>query len=255
MALLARRAFFAGWAVLGLREWAGRQCRLLGSRLTGGGGGGGGGLSFSGGPVSLSVSPRRACAGAGGHRRRVRSSAARRQPPRRRRAAILCWARFGTRAVRACPDSCRCGGWGTLLYNYTPFSETGLFGPRRETLILFRHRLMAALARGYWLRPPCLRCEEGRRLIYSSAGRRPAQCLAALGAVFAFGGVGAIIGGLAGATSRRREGIFLYGGGCSHSAWRCLPCIMGHAFAAFPVIGGGNRIPALGRAIWWQSGR
>lgn len=35
---------------------------------------------------------------------------------------------------------------GTLLYNYTPFGETGLFEARRETLLLFGIGVIAALA-------------------------------------------------------------------------------------------------------------
>ena len=89
---------------------------------------------------------------------------------------------------------------GTLLYNYTPFGETGLFEERRETLILFGVGVLAALAAAMvWLRPPLAAApEEGRRLLDSIgwAAVLP-QMLAALGAVFAFAGVGEIIGSIA----------------------------------------------------------
>ena len=38
---------------------------------------------------------------------------------------------------------------GTLLYNYTPLGETGLFEPRRETLLLFGIGVLAALVAVY----------------------------------------------------------------------------------------------------------
>ncbi|OYU73491.1 MAG: hypothetical protein CFE32_20765, partial [Alphaproteobacteria bacterium PA3] len=90
---------------------------------------------------------------------------------------------------------------GTLLYNYTPFGEIGLFEARRETLILFGIGVLAALGGAMvWLRPPLLAsAEEGRRLLDSIgwAAILP-QMLAALGTVFTLAGVGEIIGGIAG---------------------------------------------------------
>lgn len=95
---------------------------------------------------------------------------------------------------------------GTLLYNYTPLGETGLFEARRETLILFGIGVIAALVGAMvWLRPPLMApAEEGRRLIDSIgwAAILP-QMLAALGAVFALAGVGEIIGGSRAASSLR----------------------------------------------------
>ena len=53
---------------------------------------------------------------------------------------------------------------GTLLYNYTPLGETGLFEARRETLILFGIGVVVALVAAVaWLRPPMLAPAEDLR--------------------------------------------------------------------------------------------
>ena len=135
---------------------------------------------------------------------------------------------------------------GTLLYNYTPFGETGLFEARRETLILFGIGVVAALAAAMlWLRPPLLApAEEGRRLLDSIgwAAILP-QMLAALGAVFALAGVGEIIGGLAGwiipdGSIFLTVVVFALG-------MALFTVIMGNAFAAFPVMAAAIGIPLL----------
>lgn len=135
---------------------------------------------------------------------------------------------------------------GTLLYNYTPFGETGLFEARRETLILFGVGVVAALAAGMvWLRPPLLApAEEGRRLLDSIgwAAILP-QMLAALGAVFALAGVGEIIGGLVGdiipgGSVFLTVVVFVVG-------MALFTVIMGNAFAAFPVMAAAIGIPLL----------
>lgn len=135
---------------------------------------------------------------------------------------------------------------GTLLYNYTPLSETGLFEARRETLILFGIGVVIALvAAMVWLRPPVLApAEEGRRLIDSIgwAAILP-QMLAALGAVFALAGVGDIIGGLAG--SAIPEGSVLLTVVVFALGMALFTMIMGNAFAAFPVMAAAIGIPLL----------
>lgn len=135
---------------------------------------------------------------------------------------------------------------GTLLYNYTPLSETGLFEVRRETLILFGIGVVIALvAAMVWLRPPVLApAEEGRRLIDSIgwAAILP-QMLAALGAVFALAGVGDIIGGLAG--SAIPEGSVLLTVVVFALGMALFTMIMGNAFAAFPVMAAAIGIPLL----------
>lgn len=135
---------------------------------------------------------------------------------------------------------------GTLLYNYTPLSETGLFEPRRETLILFGVGVLIALVVAMvWLKPPLLApAEEGRRLLDSIgwAAILP-QMLAALGAVFALAGVGEIIGGVA-ADLIPDGSIFLtvivFALGMA-----LFTMIMGNAFAAFPVMAAAIGIPLL----------
>ena len=135
---------------------------------------------------------------------------------------------------------------GTLLYNYTPLGETGLFEERRETLILFGIGVLVALAAAMaWLKPPVLApAEEGRRLLDSIgwAAILP-QMLAALGAVFALAGVGDIIGEVAGGIIP--EGsvfltVLVYALGMA-----LFTMIMGNAFAAFPVMAAAIGIPLL----------
>jgi len=135
---------------------------------------------------------------------------------------------------------------GTLLYNYTPLSETGLFEPRRETLILFGIGVVIALiAAMVWLRPAVLApAEEGRRLIDSIgwAAILP-QMLAALGAVFALAGVGDIIGGAAGGLIP--EGSVFLTVVVFALGMALFTMIMGNAFAAFPVMAAAIGIPLL----------
>lgn len=135
---------------------------------------------------------------------------------------------------------------GTLLYNYTPLGETGLFEERRETLLLFGIGVLVALGVAMlWLKPTALApAEEGRRLLDSIgwAAILP-QMLAALGAVFALAGVGEIIGSVAGGIIP--EGsvfltVLVYALGMA-----LFTMIMGNAFAAFPVMAAAIGIPLL----------
>jgi uncharacterized membrane protein len=135
---------------------------------------------------------------------------------------------------------------GTLLYNYTPFGETGLFEERRETLLLFAIGVLFALAAGLaWLRPPALApMEEGRRLLDSIgwAAILP-QMLAALGAVFALAGVGDVIGSLAGTIIP--DGNVFVTVVVFALGMAVFTMIMGNAFAAFPVMAAAIGIPLL----------
>ncbi len=135
---------------------------------------------------------------------------------------------------------------GTLLYNYTPLKETGLFEERRETLILFGIGVLFALAAAMvWLKPPILApAEEGRRLLDSIgwAAILP-QMLAALGAVFALAGVGDIIGTVAGGIIPQGSvfvTVVVFALGMA-----LFTMIMGNAFAAFPVMAAAIGIPLL----------
>jgi uncharacterized membrane protein len=135
---------------------------------------------------------------------------------------------------------------GTLLYNFTPLSESGFFEARRETLILFGVGVILALAVTMaWLKPPLLApVEEGRRLMDSIgwAAVLP-QMLAALGGVFALAGVGEIIGSLAGEVIPEGSiflAVLIF---CLGMAFFTI--IMGNAFAAFPVMAAAIGIPVL----------
>ncbi|WP_299192094.1 DUF979 domain-containing protein [uncultured Erythrobacter sp.] len=135
---------------------------------------------------------------------------------------------------------------GTLLYNFTPLSETGLFAPRKETLLLFGAGVVVALIVAMaWLKAPVVApIEEGRRLIDSIgwAAILP-QMLAALGAVFAIAGVGDIIGGAAQAAIP--EGSVFLTVVVFALGMALFTIIMGNAFAAFPVMAAAIGIPLL----------
>ncbi|WP_284126101.1 DUF979 domain-containing protein [Parerythrobacter aestuarii] len=135
---------------------------------------------------------------------------------------------------------------GTLLYNYTPLKETGLFEERRETLLLFAIGVLLALTYAMaWLKPPALApMQEGRRLLDSIgwAAILP-QMLAALGAVFALAGVGDIIGGAA--QQVIPEGSIFLTVVVFALGMALFTIIMGNAFAAFPVMAAAIGIPLL----------
>jgi uncharacterized membrane protein len=135
---------------------------------------------------------------------------------------------------------------GTLLYTYTPLSQSGLFEPKRETYVLLGLGVLIALAVIFaWLRPPALApLQEGRRLIDAIgwAAVLP-QMLAALGVLFAAAGVGTVIGELTRAVIP--EGsvfltvlVFAFG-------MALFTMIMGNAFAAFPVMAAAIGVPLL----------
>jgi uncharacterized membrane protein len=136
--------------------------------------------------------------------------------------------------------------FGTLLYNFTPLGQLGLFEPKRETYVLLALGVLLALATIFvWLRPPAIApLQEGRRLIDSIgwAAVLP-QMLAALGVLFAAAGVGDVIGGLA--KSAIPEGsiflsVLVFGLGMA-----IFTMIMGNAFAAFPVMAAAIGVPLL----------
>ncbi|WOK37965.1 DUF979 domain-containing protein [Sphingomonas sp. C3-2] len=135
---------------------------------------------------------------------------------------------------------------GTLLYNYTPFGNSGIFEAKWVTLILLGLGALGALIFAIaWLRPPALApLEEGRRLIDSVgwAAILP-QMLASLGVVFALGGVGQIIGELAEQTlpaGNLFAAVSVYALGMA-----LFTMVMGNAFAAFPVMAAAIGVPVL----------
>lgn len=130
---------------------------------------------------------------------------------------------------------------GTLL-----LKDIGLMDPRQTTLISLGLGVLIALAVCYfWLRPPALApLQEGRRLMDSVgwAAVLP-QMLAALGAVFAVGGVGEVVGGFAGRAIP--EGSLFAAVAAYAIGMALFTMIMGNAFAAFPVMTAAVGLPIL----------
>ncbi|GAA4003356.1 DUF979 domain-containing protein [Sphingomonas humi] len=139
--------------------------------------------------------------------------------------------------------------FGTLLYNYTPLGQSGLFEAKRETYVLLGLGVLLALLVVFlWLRPPALApLQEGRRLIDSIgwAAVLP-QMLAALGVLFAAAGVGDIIGGLT--RSFIPEGSVFLTTVVFAVGMALFTMIMGNAFAAFPVMIAAVGVPLLVQA-------
>ena len=136
--------------------------------------------------------------------------------------------------------------FGTLLYNFTPLGELGLFEAKRETYVLLGVGVLLALATIFvWLRPPAIApLQEGRRLIDAIgwAAVLP-QMLAALGVLFAAAGVGEVIGGLTKAVIPEGSiflSVLVFGLGMA-----IFTMIMGNAFAAFPVMAAAIGVPLL----------
>jgi uncharacterized membrane protein len=136
--------------------------------------------------------------------------------------------------------------FGTLLYNYTPLGESGLFEAKRETYILLGLGVLIAIAVIFaWLKPPALApLQEGRRLIDAIgwAAVLP-QMLAALGVLFAAAGVGTVIGEMTRMVIPEGS-VFLtvavFGLGMA-----LFTMIMGNAFAACPVLAAAIGVPLL----------
>jgi uncharacterized membrane protein len=136
--------------------------------------------------------------------------------------------------------------FGTLLYNYTPLGESGLFEAKRETYILLGLGVLIAIAVIFaWLKPPALApLQEGRGIIDAIgwAAVLP-QMLAALGVLFAAAGVGTVIGEMTRMVIPEGS-VFLtvavFGLGMA-----LFTMIMGNAFAAFPVMAAAIGVPLL----------
>jgi uncharacterized membrane protein len=135
---------------------------------------------------------------------------------------------------------------GTLLFNYTPLSGSGLIDPKSVTLVLLGAGVMIGLATCYaWLRPPALApIDEGGRMADSIGWALVLpQMLAALGVIFAAAGVGTTIGAMASSIIPHGSvflAVVLYALGMV-----VFTMIMGNAFAAFPVMAAAIGIPIL----------
>lgn len=135
---------------------------------------------------------------------------------------------------------------GTVVWAYTPLGQSGLIEAKRETYVfLCLGAILAVLVIWAWLKPPAAApLQEGSRLIEAIgwAAVLP-QMLAALGAVFASVGVGAIVGETAraaipGGSIFLTVLVFALG-------MALFTMIMGNAFAAFPVMAAGIGVPLL----------
>jgi uncharacterized membrane protein len=131
---------------------------------------------------------------------------------------------------------------GTLYARWFP----GLLDPKQATLISLVFGVIVALLVGFWwLRPRALTpLREGLRLMdtIGSIALLP-QLLAALGAIFTLAGVGAIVGGYAGAVLP--EGNLLAAVVAYSFGMFALTVLMGNAFAAFPIMATAIGIPVL----------
>ncbi|MEN3748327.1 DUF979 domain-containing protein [Sphingomonas sp. HF-S3] len=135
---------------------------------------------------------------------------------------------------------------GTVVWNYTPLGQSGLIEAKRETYVfLCLGAILAVLVIWAWLRPPAAApLQEGSRLIEAIgwAAVLP-QMLAALGAVFASVGVGAIVGETARAAIP--DGSIFLTVLVFALGMALFTMIMGNAFAAFPVMAAGIGVPLL----------
>lgn len=137
---------------------------------------------------------------------------------------------------------------GTLLLKDIGLGGTPLIDPKQLTLVSLGFGVLIALVAAMaWLRPPVLApLQEGRRLIDSVgwAAVLP-QMLAALGAVFALAGVGAVVGDLVGGVipdGSRLAAVAAYTVGMA-----LFTMVMGNAFAAFPVMTAAVGLPLVVR--------
>ncbi len=137
---------------------------------------------------------------------------------------------------------------GTLLLADIGVGGAPLIDPKQLTLVSLGFGVLIALAAAMaWLRPPALApLQEGRRLIDSVgwAAVLP-QMLAALGAVFALAGVGAVVGDLVGGVipdGSRLAAVAAYTVGMA-----LFTMVMGNAFAAFPVMTAAVGLPLVVR--------
>jgi uncharacterized membrane protein len=135
---------------------------------------------------------------------------------------------------------------GTLGFQYIIINGAPLVEARQVTLVSLGLGVVIAIAVILrWFRPPLLApLHEGRRLVESIGWAiiLP-QMLASLGAVFALAGVGAVVGGIAGAVIP--DGSIFLAVLAFTLGMAAFTMIMGNAFAAFPVMMAAVGLPVL----------
>ncbi|MGL4543868.1 MAG: DUF979 domain-containing protein [Polymorphobacter sp.] len=135
---------------------------------------------------------------------------------------------------------------GTLLFKYITVGGVPLVEPRQTTLVSLALGVLVALALAtVMLRPPKLAAlQEGRRLLDAVgwAAILP-QMLAALGGVFALAGVGDVVG--QGVSAVIPDGNLFAAVAAYTLGMALFTCVMGNAFAAFPVMTAAVALPLL----------
>lgn len=135
---------------------------------------------------------------------------------------------------------------GTFGFRFLTINGVPLVEPKQVTLVsLGLGVIIAVLVIQAWLRPPLLApLQEGRRLADAIGWAiiLP-QMLASLGAVFAAAGVGAVVGGIAGAVIP--DGSLFLAVLAFTLGMAGFTIIMGNAFAAFPVMMAAVGLPVL----------
>jgi uncharacterized membrane protein len=133
---------------------------------------------------------------------------------------------------------------GTLVLAKIEIGGTPLFDPKDPTLIALGLGVVLAIIVGMALfKPPVMApLQEGRRLMDAVgwAAILP-QMLAALGAVFAIAGVGAVVGDLVSSVIPMSSALIAVVAYCVGMA--LFTVIMGNAFAAFPVMTAAIALP------------
>jgi uncharacterized membrane protein len=135
---------------------------------------------------------------------------------------------------------------GTLLFRQVTVGGAPLVDPKQVTLVSLGLGVVIALAyASLLLRPPRgAALQEGRRLADAIgwAAILP-QMLAALGGVFALAGVGSVVG--EGVAAVVPDGNLFAAVAAYTLGMALFTCVMGNAFAAFPVMTAAVGIPLL----------
>jgi uncharacterized membrane protein len=134
----------------------------------------------------------------------------------------------------------------TALVGTLVLPGTGLADPKQVTLVALAIGVVLALiVCALWLRPSLAAPLDAGRSLLDAVGWAAVlpQALAALGAVFALAGVGAVIGG--GIGHFLPHGVRLAAVAAYTVGMAGLTMVLGNAYAAFPVMTAGVALPLL----------